>query len=39
MTSTNPDNYREQINLNDQNINVQNCFEHFIIDIWNLFVF
>jgi hypothetical protein len=38
MTSTNPNNYREQINLNDQNLNVQNCFEHLIIEIWNLFV-
>jgi len=33
MTST-----KIQINLNDQNFNVQNCFEHLIIDIWNLFV-
>jgi len=25
-------------NLNSQNLNVQNCFGHLIINIWNLFV-
>jgi hypothetical protein len=33
MTST-----KIQINLNDQNHNIQSCFEHLNIDIWNLFV-
>jgi len=33
MTST-----KIQINLNDQNLNIQSCFGHLIIDIWNLFV-
>ena len=33
MTST-----KIQINLNDRNLNIQNCFEHLIIDISNLFV-
>jgi hypothetical protein len=34
MTST-----KIQINLNEPNHNIQNCFDHLIIDIWNLFVF
>jgi hypothetical protein len=33
MTST-----KIQINLNNPNYNIQNCFGHLIIDIWNLFV-
>jgi len=28
-----------QINFNDPNHNIQSCFGHLIIDIWNLFVF
>ncbi len=33
MTST-----KIQINFNNQNPNIQNCFGHLVIDIWNLFV-
>ena len=33
MTST-----KIQINHNNRNLNIQNCFEHLNIDIWNLFV-
>ncbi len=33
MTST-----KIQINLNEPNHTIQNCYGHLIIDIWNLFV-
>ena len=28
-------NTKIQINLNDQNLNIQSCFGHLIIDIWS----